>query len=48
MIGLKELLWKEQNRLEKILIKTREELDNAPPGKLRISRNKNGSNTITA
>lgn len=40
MIGLKELLWKEQNRLEKILIKTREELDNAPPGKLRISRNK--------
>ena len=37
MAGLREMLLQEQNRLEKILQKTSEQLKDAPPGKLRLS-----------
>lgn len=37
MAGLREMLLQEQNRLEKILQKTSEQLKDAPPGKLNIT-----------
>ncbi len=37
MAGLREMLLQEQDRLEKILQKTSEQLKDAPPGKLRLS-----------
>ena len=37
MADLREMLLQEQNRLEKILQKTSEQLKDAPPGKLRLS-----------
>ena len=37
MAGLREMLLQEQNRLEKILQNTSEQLKDAPPGKLRLS-----------
>ena len=37
MAGLREMLLREQDRLEKILEKTSEELKDAPSGKLRLS-----------
>ena len=38
MAGLREMLLQEQDRLEKILQKTSEQLKDAPQGKLRLSR----------
>ena len=35
MTGIKEMLLKEQDRLEKILSKTRKQVKDAPPGSLR-------------
>ena len=37
MAGLRKMLLQEQDRLEKILQKTSEQLKDAPPGKLRLS-----------
>ncbi len=41
MYKLKELLFAEQKRLEKIIKITKEKLKNAPPGTLRLSRSHN-------
>ena len=37
MTGLKQMLLQEQDRLEKILSKTKKQLENAPQGTLRLS-----------
>lgn len=40
MTGIKEMLLKEQDRLEKILSKTRKQVKDAPPGSLRLSKSR--------
>lgn len=42
MTGLKEVLLKEQGRLENIIAAVKRQLENTPPGSLRISTSKNG------
>ena len=42
MTGLKEVLLKEQGRLENIIAAVKRQLENTPPGSLRISTPKNG------
>ena len=46
MADLREMLLQEQNRLEKILQKTSEQLKDAPPGKLYILTRKGSSANI--
>ena len=40
MTGLKEVLLKEQGRLENIIAAVKRQLENTPPGSLRISTSK--------
>ena len=40
MTGIKEMLLKEQDRLEKILSKTRKQVKDAPPGSLCLSKSR--------
>ena len=42
MTGWKEVLLKEQGRLENIIAAVKRQLENTPPGSLRISTSKNG------
>lgn len=41
MKGIKELLFEEQKRLEKIIKKTKNQLKDAPEGTLRMSKSHN-------